>query len=80
MIKQFGTVVEKLILPKHPEIVNYNLEEIGDWEKLYTITYTLNGRISIPAEVKLVRETKTFFYMCAPEKDEVINVFFNFIP
>jgi len=87
MLKQFKTVIDKLILPKYPEIIEYDIDVAGDVELVYFVTYELKNNVDVNGfilyrsgkiESELRTETKTLFKMCSPYHDSNIQVFFNY--
>jgi hypothetical protein len=87
MLKQFKTVIDRLILPKYPQIIEYNIDVAGDVELVYFVMYALKNNVdgngfllysSSKIESELRTETKSLFKMCSPEHDSSIQVYFNY--
>ena len=57
MLKQFKTVIDKLVLPKYPEIIEYDIDVAGDVELVYFVTYELKNNVTtISREEKIIQE------------------------
>jgi hypothetical protein len=87
MLKQFKTVIDRLILPKYPQIIEYDIDVAGDVELVYFVMYALKNNVdgngfllysSSKIESELRTETKSLFKMCSPEHDSSIQVYFNY--
>jgi len=87
MLKQFKTVIDRLILSKYPQIIEYDIDVAGDVELVYFVMYALKNNVdgngfllysSSKIESELRTETKTLFKMCSPYHDSNIQVFFNY--
>ena len=87
MLKQFKTVIDRLILPKYPQIIEYDIDVAGDVELIYFVTYALKNNVdgngfilysSSKIESELRTETKSLIKMCSPEHDSHVQVYFNY--
>ena len=87
MLKQFKTVIDRLILPKYPQIIEYDIDVSGDAELIYFVLYTLKNNVDVNGfilysgskiESELRTETKSLIKMCSPEHDSHVQVYFNY--
>lgn len=80
MVDMVEKVIEKLILPKYPEISSSYIERVETMDEriAYLVHYNIEGEMNKERKNELRDETNSLFNMLAPERNELIQVYLDF--
>lgn len=74
MIENLEKVIKTLIIPRHPEIIDFRVfARIGAFSTWYIIDYTINVDDYL-FEIKLKETSRVLFKMLAPTNREAVRV------
>lgn len=71
MKENYERVIEKFIIPSFPEIKSYKVTKKDSWDyENFHVIYYLQDDISSGRGMELYKETKNFFSMLNPKKNQ----------
>ena len=68
MIEKIAKIVEKIILPKYPEIIDVIVEIKFIDVDVYIVNYSLNEELSNVKAIDLIGDTRTLLKMISVDK------------
>ena len=68
MIEKIAKIVEKIILPKYPEIIDVIVEIKFIDGDVYIVNYSLNEELSNVRKIDLIGDTRTLLKMISVDK------------